>query len=378
MASVSIWFRSAAARTALGAIAFGWIVNGAAAGPEDRPAMPAPSPISEVSPFDVPTGAPEPPVEAAADEVRALETGLLVTFREKEPGALSVSRFIDNRLHCEMRVAPGLEGALDTLAPMLYGRLSPEIQARFALAHELGHCRMRAAFMLRPDGRVDDPSVFPWVAQEVAADVYGMLLVERGGGAPPDLRRWIVAARRVMAERQNDRSHATANFLAPAMSIPRCRAPRTDPELLDCAIGAAYMTVGYLAFVSEHAVGERVPRPSELVEIGTARIRAAMRTFDSPADYQRRFVGADLAQFEFRDVAQIGSSHYLTAVVSGADPISAARRLADFCGSSGRGSRTPPRLPRRSRRADRRWAAERRTTRSSASRVPSPPSARAG
>jgi hypothetical protein len=320
-------FRSAALCGTLGAIAVGWIAGVAAAGRETEPA-----PVAEMGAFEVPTAVPDPPLRAAADEVSAQEAGLLVTFREKEPGALSVSRFTDDRLHCEMRVAPGLEGALDTLGPMLYGRLSPEIQARFALAHELGHCRMRASFMTRPDGRVDDPSVFPWVAQEVAADVYGMLMVERSPGAPPDLRRWIVAARRVMADGQNDRAHATANFLAPAMSIPRCRAAHTDPELLDCAIGAAYMTVGYLAFVAEHAVGERVPRPSELVEIGTARIRAAMRTFDSPADYQRRFVGADLAQFEFRDVAKIGSSHYLTAVAGGAVPVSAARRLADFYG----------------------------------------------
>ena len=309
------------------------VAGGVPAAASDAPAASARLP-SEIDAFNVPTGTPDPALRAAVDDVRAKDAGLQISFREQEPGALSVSRFSGDRLHCEMRLAHELEGALDALAPMLRNRVAPEVQARFALAHELGHCRLRAAFMERADGQVEDPSVFPWLAQEVAADVYGILLVERDGGEGTRvLRNWIVIARRVMGERLGDRSHATGSFLQPALSLPRCRAPVTDVELLGCSIAAAYMTVGYLGFAAERmGGGEPVPKPVDLEADGETRIAATMRRFDSPADYERRFVGGDLARFEFRDVATIGGSHYLTAAMRSGEPISAAHRLADFYG----------------------------------------------
>ncbi len=44
--------------------------------------------------------------------------------------------------------------------------LEPRTQAMFALAHEVGHCKLRDAFLNRPDGSAADASVFPWLAQE--------------------------------------------------------------------------------------------------------------------------------------------------------------------------------------------------------------------
>jgi len=34
------------------------------------------------------------------------------------------------------------------------------------LGHEIGHCKLRDAFLNRADGHVADASVFPWLAQE--------------------------------------------------------------------------------------------------------------------------------------------------------------------------------------------------------------------
>jgi len=286
----------------------------------------------ERAPFAIPSGAPEPTLKSAVDYARRLEPDLILTYREKEPGALSVSRFAGDRLYCEMRLAPFLDTALDSLAPMLNGRLTPEMQARFALSHEVGHCKFRRVFMARPDGRVADPSAFTWLAQEVAADVYGILTMERESDAPPGLRQAIVVARRVMGERLGDRAHATANFLEPALS--QCPDAHSDAQALACAVDAAYLTVGYLGYATSRTRGgDPVPAIPELIAAGHEWIDPRMRYFDNPAAYERDFVGGDLARFQFREIARIGKTRYLSAEVRSDDQgVSAAHRLADFYG----------------------------------------------
>jgi len=283
----------------------------------------------EASPFDVPSGAPDDYMRTAADFAQRLAPDVHISFRDGEKGALSVVRVVDGRLQCYVRLARSGGRTLEALARFLAGRIDADDQARFAVAHEIGHCKVRAAFMLRPDGSVWDASAFPWVAQEVSADVYGILAIERTGSASSGLRQAIAAGRQLMAERLGDQSHATGGLLPQALA--QCRANATDDDAVHCALDAAYLAVGALA--PEGRDHESMPDrdlAGELTRLGQTVIGKEVRVYDSLEGYRRDFAGADVAAFEFRELERDGDSIYLSAEASGRRDV--ARRIADFYG----------------------------------------------
>src|SRR6267143_2672674 len=133
----------------------------------------------EASQFSVPSGSPDDTMQASAAFARELDPEAEVSFRDAQSGSLSVSRVEGNRIKCIVRVSPAASEALRPLDRFLNGRLDHDAQAMWALAHEIGHCKLRDAFLNRPDGHAADASIFPWLAQEAAADAYGILSVER-------------------------------------------------------------------------------------------------------------------------------------------------------------------------------------------------------
>src|ERR1700758_3023979 len=129
----------------------------------------------EATRFSVPSGAPDDTMRAAAAFALELQPDAEISFRDSQSGSLSVSRVEGDRIHCILRLSPDTDEALMPLNRFLNGRLDRDAQAMWALAHEIGHCKLRDAFLNRTDGHVADASVFPWLAQEAAADAYGIL-----------------------------------------------------------------------------------------------------------------------------------------------------------------------------------------------------------
>ncbi|MBV8209744.1 MAG: hypothetical protein JO133_06745 [Burkholderiaceae bacterium] len=284
----------------------------------------------EASRFSVPSGSPDETMQAAAAFALELQPDAEISFRDSQSGSLSVSRVEDDRIHCILRLSPDTAEALMPLNRFLNGRLDRDAQAMWALAHEIGHCKLRDAFLNRTDGHVADASVFPWLAQEAAADAYGILSVERKLGNKTTVREAVILSRMLAAAMYHDRSHATGHYVSDALAL--CPNNRNDADAVQCAISTAYYTVGSIANDQEGAPMPVDSPPQLIYETGVAKIASVMHVYENMAQYKAQFTGADLSRFEFNEVSHNGESHYITAESESGQKMDMTYRLADFYG----------------------------------------------
>jgi hypothetical protein len=283
----------------------------------------------EASQFSVPSGAPDETMQASAAFAHELDPDAEISFRDAQSGSLSVSRVEGNRIKCIVRVSPETGEALKPLGRFLNGRLDRDAQAMWALAHEIGHCKMRDAFLNRPDGHVADASVFPWLAQEAAADAYGILSVERKLGAKVPVREAVIISRMLASSMYHDQAHATGHYVSDALAL--CPRNRNDDDAVQCAIATAYYTVGSVTN-DEQGSPYSVDSPPQLIyELGLKKIATVLRVYDDMADYKAQFTGADLSRFAFNEVSRAGDTRYITAE-AGQQRMDMTYRLADFYG----------------------------------------------
>ncbi len=278
--------------------------------------------------FAVPSGTPDEYMQAGEKFARELDPQVEVSYWDSQTGALSVSRVDGIETKCILRVSPDVGQALKPLGRLLTGRIEPQVQAMFAMAHEVGHCKMRDAFLHRPDGRAADASIFPWLAQEAAADTYGILSTERRLGDQVPVRQAVIIARMLTAAKYGDRVHATGHYVSDSLRL--CTRNRDDADAVRCAIATAYYTVGSL-YNDEHGEPFPVDSPPELIyELGVQKIAETMRVYDDIAQYKAQFSGADLRRFEFNEVSRDGESRYITAET--VQQTDTTYRLADYYG----------------------------------------------
>jgi len=199
----------------------------------------------EATQFSVPAGSPDEYMQAAAAFARELDPSVEISFWDSQSGSLSVSRIEGDRVKCILRASPDMGEALKPLGRFLNGRIEPQAQAMFAMAHEVGHCKLRTAFLNRSDGSAADASVFPWLAQEAAADAYGILSVERRLGENAPVRQAVIISRMLSSAMYRDPNHATGHYVSDALSL--CHQNRSEADAVQCAIATAYYTVGSLA-----------------------------------------------------------------------------------------------------------------------------------
>ena len=283
----------------------------------------------EATEFSVPAGSPDEYMQAGATFARELDPKAEISYWDSQIGSLSVSRIEGDRVRCILRTSPGVEEALKPLGRFLNGRIEPRAQAMFALAHEVGHCKLRDAFLNRPDGRAADASVFPWLAQEAAADAYGILSVERRLGQDVPVRQAVILSRMLSSAMYHDPNHATGHYLSDALAL--CQHNRDDSDAVQCAIATAYYTVGSLANDQEgspHAVDSK---PELFYEMGVQKLAQTMRVYQNIAQYKAQFAGADLRRFAFNEVSRDGQSRYITAV-SSQQHADTTHGLADYYG----------------------------------------------
>jgi hypothetical protein len=287
----------------------------------------------EASQFSVPSGSPDEYMQAAATFANELDAAAEISFRDSQSGSLSVSRIEDNRVQCIVRVSPDAGEALKPLGRFLDGRIDRGAQTMFALAHEIGHCKFRDAFLKRADGRVADASVFPWLAQEAAADAYGILSAERKLGEKVPVRQAVIVSRMLSSAMYHDAAHATGHYVSDALAL--CPRNRNDEDAIQCAISTAYYTVGSLTN-DEQGSHYAVDSPPQLIyELGVRKIATVLRVYEDMAQYKAEFSGADLSRFAFNEVSRNGEYRYITA--QSGQPQSGQRmdmtyRLADFYG----------------------------------------------
>jgi len=282
----------------------------------------------EASQFLVPSGSPDESMRAGATLARELEPGVEISYRDSQAGTLSMSRVDGDHVRCIVRVSPDTREALKPLDRFLKDRVNQKAQAMFAMAHEIGHCKLRDAFLRRSDGRAADASVFPWVAQEAAADVYGILSVERRLGDGAALRQSVIIARMLSATMYHDAPHATGHYVSNALTL--CGQNRTDADALHCAISTAYYTVGSMTNDEQGAPLALDTPPGRIYQLGVREISKRMRLYDGIRQYKARFSGADLRRFTFQQVLRNGDSRYITAENDRRADIT--YRLADFYG----------------------------------------------
>jgi hypothetical protein len=110
----------------------------------------------EATQFSVPAGAPDEYMQAGAAFARELDPNVEISYWDSQSGSLSVSRVEGDRVQCILRASPDIGEALKPLGRFLNGRIEQRTQAMFALAHEVGHCKLRDAFLNRPDGSAAD------------------------------------------------------------------------------------------------------------------------------------------------------------------------------------------------------------------------------
>ena len=283
----------------------------------------------EATEFSVPTGFPDEYMQAAAAFARELDPNVEMSFRDSQSGSLSVSRIEGDRFKCVVRAAPDIGEALKPLGRFLNGRIEPRTQAMFALAHEVGHCKLRAVFLNRSDGRAADASVFPWLAQEAAADAYGILSVERRVGVEIPVRQAVILSRMLSSAMYRDPNHATGHYVSDALAL--CHHNRDDSDAVQCAIATAYYAVGSLANDEQGSPYAVDSKPELIYELGIQKVAQTMRMYESIAQYKAQFAGADLRRFAFNEVSRDGQSRYITAV-SSQQHADATRGLADYYG----------------------------------------------
>lgn len=282
----------------------------------------------EATQFSVPSGSPDEYMQAAAAFAHELDADAEISFRDSQSGSLSVSRVEGSRIKCIVRVSPDKGEALKPLGRFLNGRLEPNAQAMWALAHEIGHCKLRDAFLNRPDGHVADASVFPFLAQEAAADAYGILSVERRLGDKVPVRQAVIISRMLTATMYHDEAHATGHYVSDALGL--CQNNRNDADAVQCAVSTAYYTVGSLAN-DEKGSPLAVDSPPQLkYDMGVQKIAQQLHVYDDIAQYKAHFAGADLSRFAFNEVSRKGDSRYITAETGHQTDMT--YRLADFYG----------------------------------------------
>ena len=283
----------------------------------------------EATQFSVPAGAPDEYMRAGAAFARELDPNVEISYWDSQSGSLSVSRVEGDRVQCILRASPDIGEALKPLGRFLNGRIEPRTQAMFALAHEVGHCKLRDAFLNRPDGSAADASVFPWLAQEAAADAYGILSAERRLGADVPVREAVVLSRMLSSSVYRDPNHATGHYVSDALAL--CHQNRTDADAVQCAIATAYYTVGSLANDEQGSPYPVDSAPELIYELGVQKLAQSMRVYRNIALYKAQFSGADLSRFAFNEVSRSGQSRYITAV-SGQQHMDTTYGLADYYG----------------------------------------------
>jgi hypothetical protein len=265
----------------------------------------------EATAFSVPAGSPDQYMQAAAEFARALDPNVEISFWDSQSGSLSVSRIEGDRVRCIVRASPDIRNALKPLGRFLNGRIEPQAQAMFALAHEVGHCKLRDAFLNRSDGRVADASAFPWLAQEAAADAYAILSVERRLGSDVSVRQAVILSRMLSSAMYRDPNHATGHYVSDALAL--CHQNRADVDAVQCAIATAYYTVGSLVNDEEGSPYPVDSAPELLYELGVQKVSKTMHVYQDIAQYKAQFSGADLSRFAFNEVSKDGDSRYITA-----------------------------------------------------------------
>jgi hypothetical protein len=282
----------------------------------------------EATRFSVPSGSPDENMQAGAAFARKLDPDAEISFRDAQSGSLSVSRVEGEHIKCIVRVSPDAGEALRPLGRFLNGRIDRRVQTMFALAHEVGHCKFRDAFLNRPDGRVADASIFPFLAQEAAADAYGILSVERELGSEVPVRQAVIVARMLTSAMYHDGPHATGHYVSDALAL--CERNRTDADAVKCAISTAYYTVGSLANDDQGARYSVDSPPQLIYELGVQKMAGVMRVYDDIAQYKAQFAGADLSRFAFNEVSHRGQTRYITA--ESGQKTDMTYSLADFYG----------------------------------------------
>jgi hypothetical protein len=282
----------------------------------------------EASQFSVPSGSPDEYMQAGAEFARELDPNVEISYRDSQGGSLSVSRVEGNGIKCIVRVSPDTGEALRPLGRFLNDRIEPKAQAMFAMAHEIGHCKLRDAFLNRPDGRAADASVFSWLAQEAAADVYGILSVERRLGEKVPVRQAVIVSRMLTSALYHDAAHATGHYVSDALAL--CRHNRTDADAVQCARSTAYYATGSLANDEQGSPYAVDSAPELFYDLGVQKISQVMRVYDDIAQYKAQFAGADLSRFAFNEVSRNGDSRYITAEAG--HQADMTHRLADFYG----------------------------------------------
>jgi hypothetical protein len=283
----------------------------------------------EATEFSVPTGLPDEYMQAAAAFARELEPNVEISFWDSQSGSLSVSRIEGDRFKCILRASPDIGEALKPLGRFLNGRIEPRTQAMFALAHEVGHCKLRDAFLNRSDGRAADASVFPWLAQEAAADAYAILSVERRLGVDIPVRQAVILSRMLSSAMYGDPNHATGHYVSDALAL--CHHNRDGSDAVQCAIATAYYTVGSLANDEQGSPYAVDSKPELIYELGVQKVAQTMRVYQNIAQYKAQFAGSDLRRFAFNEVSRDGQSRYITAV-SSQRHTDATHGLADYYG----------------------------------------------
>jgi hypothetical protein len=283
---------------------------------------------SEATPFSVPAGSPDETMQAGADFARELYPKVEISFWEAETGSLSVSRIEGDSIRCVLRLSPVADDALRPLGRFLNGRLDPKAQVMFATAHEVGHCKLREAFLKQSDGRAADASAFPWLAQEAAADAYGILSTERKLGPGVQVRQAVTISRMLASAAYRDPNHATGHFVSGALAL--CPQNRSDADAVQCAVATAYFTVGSLANDEQGSPYPVDSAPQLIYELGVKQIAQRIRVYHDIAQYKAQYSGADLSRFAFSEVSRQGESRYITAV-SG-QQTDATYGLADYYG----------------------------------------------
>jgi hypothetical protein len=282
----------------------------------------------EATRFSVPSGSPDENMQAGAEFARELDPSVEISYRDSQGGTLSVSRVEGDGTKCILRVSPGTGEALKPLGRFLNERIDQQAQALFAMAHEIGHCKLRDAFLRRSDGRAADASVFPWLAQEAAADAYGILSAERRLGENVALRQAVIIARMLSSAMYHDKSHATGHYVSEALAL--CHQNRTDQDAVQCAISTAYYTAGSMVNDEQGSPFAADSAPQLIYELGVQKISEKMRVYDNITQYKAQFSGADLRRFAFNQVSRIGDSRYITAETGQRTDMT--YRLADFYG----------------------------------------------
>jgi len=282
----------------------------------------------EVTPFAVPSASPDRYMRAAAEFARQLDPTVEISYWGSETGALSRSRIEGGAVKCVLRVSAKISDALTPLNRFLSGRIDPRTQALFALSHEVGHCKLRNAFLKRVDGRAADASVLPSLAQEAAADAYGILSIERNLGEGVPIRHAVIVSRILAAAVFRDTAHATGRYVSEALRL--CPYNRNDADAVQCAIATAYFTVGRISTDEQGALLALDSAPELVYELGMHRVAQTVKLYDDIAHFNAQFSGRDLSRFAFKEVSHHGDTRYIIAESRAQGD--ATHSLADYYG----------------------------------------------